>query len=58
MLRDADVAELSVNDVKDALGVSVNVARARLRELVEQGTIVPTAPATSRLRRYKLASSA
>ncbi len=50
---DGDEA-LSIHELAARASVSVHYARARLRVLISQRDIVPTASATSRLRRYRL----
>lgn len=47
--------ELSTHELAAALGTSPNSLRPRIRVLVEQGALWPTAPPQSKLRRYRLA---
>ena len=49
-----EVGEAAARDIADHLGVSVNSLRPRLRNLVDAEEIVPTAPPTSRNRKYRL----
>lgn len=51
----ADRGELSAREIAAALEVSLGSLRPRLRKLVESGEVTPTAPPTSRNRRYRLA---
>lgn len=46
--------ELSMRDLAAQLGVSHNVMRERLKELVAAGILEPTAPPTSTSRKYRL----
>ncbi|OFT77943.1 hypothetical protein HMPREF3104_00525 [Corynebacterium sp. HMSC30G07] len=46
--------ELSAREIADALGVSLSSVRPRLRKLVDANVISPTAPPTSRNRRYRI----
>ncbi|MDK8663516.1 ATP-binding protein [Corynebacterium coyleae] len=50
----AQVGEAAARDIADHLDVSVNTLRPRLRSMVDVGEIVPTAPPTSRKRKYRL----
>ena len=49
-----EVGEAAARDIANHLGVSVNSLRPRLRKLVDVNEIVPTAPPTSRNRKYRL----
>ena len=49
--------ELSVREISSSLGLPIGTTRARLKRLVGSQLLVPTAPATDRLRRYRLAKS-
>lgn len=49
-----DVGESSAREIADRLNVSVNSLRPKLRAMVEDGQIIPTAPPTSRNRKYRL----
>lgn len=49
--------ELSAREIADALGVSLGSIRPRLRKVVDAGEITPTAPPTSRNRRYRRITS-
>ncbi|MEV1129003.1 ATP-binding protein [Agromyces sp. NPDC049794] len=48
--------ELSVSDIAERVNSTPNAVRPRLRVLVAQGALIPTAPPTSRRRRYRLGS--
>lgn len=48
---------LSVRELADAIGTSVNTLRPILRNLVDTGEVEATAPTTSRRRAYRLAGS-
>lgn len=50
----SQVGEAAARDIADHLGVSVNSLRPRLRNLVDANEIIPTAPPTSRKRKYRL----
>ena len=50
----ARLGELSVREIADELGLTVAQARYRLRNLVDAGKVVATAPETSRMRKYRL----
>jgi ATP-dependent DNA helicase RecG len=43
---------LSMRELQEKTGLSVNQVRSRLRDLLERGEISATAPATSKNRRY------
>ena len=45
--------ELSIQDLVEVTGLPPSALRYRLRALVERGQLVPTAPPTSRNRRYR-----
>lgn len=49
-----EVGEAAARDIAEHLGVSVNSLRPRLRNLVGADEIFPTAPPTSRNRKYRL----
>ncbi|MEH0147976.1 ATP-binding protein [Corynebacterium sp. Q4381] len=51
----ADGVELSAREIAEALGITLGSLRPRLRKLIDAGEISPTAPPTSRNRRYRLA---
>lgn len=51
----SDGGELSAREIAEELGVTLGSLRPRLRKLVDAGEISPTAPPTSRNRRYRLA---
>ncbi|WP_430647258.1 ATP-binding protein [Agromyces sp. GXS1127] len=51
-----EAGELSVSEIAERVSSSPNALRPRLRVLVSQGALVPTAPRTSRRRRYRLGS--
>lgn len=46
--------ELSIRELGQRSNLSVNQARARVRKLLDAGAVEPTAPATSRNRKYRL----
>lgn len=46
--------ELSIRELGQHSNLSVNQARARVKKLLNAGAIEPTAPATSRNRKYRL----
>jgi ATP-dependent DNA helicase RecG len=49
-----DAGELGAQDIADAVGSSIGSVRQRLRVLVEQRALVPTASAQSKNRAYRL----
>lgn len=49
-----EVGEAGAREIADRLRVSVNSLRPRLRNLVDANEIIPTAPPTSRKRKYRL----
>jgi len=49
-----DVGEASAREIAHRLNVSVNSLRPKLRAMVEDEKIIPTAPPTSRNRKYRL----
>jgi ATP-dependent DNA helicase RecG len=49
-----DAGELSARDIAEAIGSSLGSVRQRLRVLVEQRAIVPTANAQSNQRTYRI----
>lgn len=46
--------ESSAKEIAEMMGVSVGSLRPKLRRLVDAGEIAPTAPQTSRMRKYRL----
>ncbi|GAA4161382.1 ATP-binding protein [Gryllotalpicola daejeonensis] len=49
-----DAGELGVQDIADRAGSTVNVVRQRLRVLIDQRAVIPTAPPQSKNRAYRL----
>ena len=49
-----EAGEAAARDIADHLGMSLNALRPRLRKLVDAKEIIPTAPPTSRNRKYRL----
>jgi ATP-dependent DNA helicase RecG len=49
-----DAGELGVQDIADRAGSTVNVVRQRLRVLIDQRAVIPTAPPQSKNRTYRL----
>lgn len=49
-----EAGESAARDIADHLGMSLNALRPRLRKLVDAKEIIPTAPPTSRNRKYRL----
>ena len=50
-----DLGELSIRELQERSGLSISQVRYRIRNLLDEGRIVATAPSTSRERKYKLA---
>jgi ATP-dependent DNA helicase RecG len=49
-----EAGELGVQDIADRAGSTVNVVRQRLRVLISQRAVIPTAPPQSKNRAYRL----
>jgi ATP-dependent DNA helicase RecG len=49
-----EAGELGVQDIADRAGSTVNVVRQRLRVLIDQRAVIPTAPPQSKNRAYRL----
>lgn len=49
-----EAGELGVQDIADRAGSTVNVVRQRLRVLIDQRAVIPTAPPQSKNRSYRL----
>ncbi|WP_022882080.1 ATP-binding protein [Gryllotalpicola ginsengisoli] len=49
-----EAGELAVQDIAERAGSTVNVVRQRLRVLVDQRALIPTAPPQSKNRAYRL----
>lgn len=47
--------ELSTQQLQDLTGMNVNQVRNRIRNLIDMGEVLPTASASSRNRKYKIA---
>ncbi|MGN0077236.1 MAG: winged helix-turn-helix domain-containing protein, partial [Coriobacteriales bacterium] len=45
---------LSARELSEMSGLTINQIRNRLRELAEEGAVLPTASAKSKSRRYEL----
>ena len=46
--------ELGTRELAERTGLTVSQVRARVNALIEQGELEPTAPSTSRNRKYRL----
>lgn len=46
--------EMSIRELVEESGLSINQVRRRINELIDEGIIKPTAPATSRYRKYRV----
>ena len=49
---------LDIREIAEGAGKSLPTARRAVRELIDAGHVIPTAPQTSRNRKYLLASGA
>lgn len=50
-----EYGELSTQQLQDLTGMNVNQVRNRIRNLIDMGEVLPTASASSRNRKYKIA---
>ena len=57
-LLEEEPAPLGIQEIADRIGVAIWTARRSVRSLVNKGVVAPTASATSRNRRYRLAGDA
>ena len=55
LFGDSQDVELGARDISEAIGLGLPAVRARLKRLVDAGSLVATAPPTSKARRYRLA---
>lgn len=49
--------ELSIHEIEEKTGLTINQVRSRIRDLIDDGVIEATAPATSRYRKYRFKRS-